>query len=76
LPWLAPDTRLGAFFTRPSVRILTYIIIVAVIYHYLLAKLWNPQGWQLLADTIEHVVTPALYAIDWVLVCADGNDPM
>jgi hypothetical protein len=46
--------------------ILTYIIIVAVIYHYLLAKLWNPQGWQLLADTIEHVMTPALYAIDWV----------
>ena len=47
-------------FDRPSVRtaILTYIIIVALIYHYLLAKLWNPQGWQLVADTIEHVVTP------------------
>ena len=75
LPWLAPDTRLGAFFTRPSVRtaILTYIIIVAVIYHYLLAKLWNPQGWQLLADTIEHVVTPALYAIDWVLFVPKGT---
>ena len=75
LPWLAPDTRLGAFFTRPSVRtaILTYIIIVAVIYHYLLAKLWNPQGWQLLVDTIEHVVTPALYAIDWVLFVPKGT---
>ena len=75
LPWLAPDTRLGAFFTRPSVRtaILTYIIIVAVIYHYLLAKLWNPQGWHLLADTIEHVVTPALYAIDWVLFVPKGT---
>jgi hypothetical protein len=75
LPWLAPDTRLGAFFTRPSVRtaILTYIIIVAVIYHYLLANLWNPQGWQLLADTIEHVVTPALYVIDWVLFVPKGT---
>ena len=53
--------------------ILTYIIIVAVIYHYLLAKLWNPQGWQLLADTIQHVVTPALYVIDWVLFVPKGT---
>ena len=71
LPWLAPQSRAGRFFDRPSVRtaILSYIIIVAVIYHYLLAKLWNPQGWQLVADTIEHVVTPALYVIDWVCSC-------
>ena len=44
-----------------------------MIYHYLLAKLWNPQGWQLLVDTIEHVVTPALYAIDWVLFVPKGT---
>ena len=74
-PWLAPQSRAGQFFDRPSVRtaILAYIIIVAVIYHYLLAKLWNPQGWQLLADTIEHVVTPALYVIDWVLFVPKGT---
>lgn len=74
-PWLAPQSRAGQFFDRPSVRtaILAYIIIVAVIYHYLLAKLWNPQGWQLVADTIEHVVTPALYVIDWVLFVPKGT---
>jgi hypothetical protein len=74
-PWLAPESRAGQFFDRPSVRtaILAYIIIVAVIYHYLLAKLWNPQGWELLADTIEHVVTPALYVIDWVLFVPKGT---
>jgi hypothetical protein len=75
LPWLAPATKLGRFFERPSVRtaILTYIIIVAVIYHYLLAKLWHPQGWEFIADTIEHVVTPALYVIDWVLFVPKGT---
>jgi len=75
LPWLEPQSRAGQFFDRPSVRtaILAYIIIVAVIYHYLLAKLWNPQGWQLLADTVEHVVTPALYVIDWVLFVPKGT---
>jgi len=75
LPWLAPDTGLGRLFTQPSVRtaILAYIIIVAVIYHYLLAKLWNPQGWQLVADTIEHVVAPVLYVIDWALFVPKGT---
>jgi hypothetical protein len=75
LPWLVPDTKLGRFFDRPSVRtaILAYIIIVAVIYHVLLAKLWNPQGWELIADTIEHVVTPALYVIDWLLFVPKGT---
>jgi hypothetical protein len=75
LPWLAPSMRAGRFFDRPSVRtaILNYIIIVAVIYHYLLAKLWNPQGWQFVADTIEHVVTPALYVTDWVLFVPKGT---
>ena len=53
--------------------ILTYIIIVAVIYHYLLAKLWNPQGWEFIAVTIEHVVKPALYKIDWVLFVTKGT---
>ena len=40
LPWLAPDTQLGRFFLEPAVRtaILAYIIIVAVIYHVLLAQ--------------------------------------
>jgi hypothetical protein len=75
LPWLSPRSKLGSFFDRPSVRtaILAYIVIVAVIYHYLLAKLWNPQGWELLADTIEHVVTPAFYVIDWVLFVPKGT---
>jgi hypothetical protein len=75
LPWLSPRSQIGLFFAKPSVRsaILTYIIIVAVIYHYLLAKLWDPQGWQYVADTIEHVVTPALYAIDWVLFVPKGT---
>src|SRR5271154_39354 len=69
LPWLAPGSALGRIFLQPSVRtaIATYIIIVAVIYHYLLRPLWNPQGWQLVADTIEHEVAPLLYIIDWLV---------
>ncbi len=75
LPWLAPESRLGRFFLEPSVRtaILVYIIIVAVIYHYLLAPLYDPQGLELLATTIEHVVTPGLYILDWFLFVKKGT---
>jgi hypothetical protein len=75
LPWLAPETKLGRFFLDPAVRtaILAYIIIVAVIYHVVLRKLWNPEGWEYVADTIEHVVAPTLYVIDWLLFVPKGT---
>lgn len=75
LPWLAPETRLGRFFLAPGVRtaILLYIVIVAAIYHVLLRKLYDPQGWDLVADTIEHIVAPTLYVIDWFLFVPKGT---
>jgi hypothetical protein len=75
LPWLAPNSALAAFFSRPSVRtaLATYIIIVAAIYHVILRPLWNPQGGQLVADMIEHVATPGLYMVDWLLFVPKGT---
>lgn len=59
----------GSFFDRPSVRtaIATYIIVVGVVYHLILRDLWNPQGWQWIADVSLHYVTPVLFALDWLL---------
>jgi hypothetical protein len=48
--------------------IASYIIIVAVIYHYLLRQLWNPEGLQFLAD-----IMPALYLIDWLAFVPKGT---
>ena len=75
LPWLAPESKLGAFFSRPSVRtaIASYIIVVSAVYYTILRKLWNPEGWQLVADTIEHCVAPALYLIDWLVFVPKGT---
>jgi hypothetical protein len=75
LPWLMPESQPGQLFSRASVRtaIAVYIIIVAAIYHFVLRQLWNPQGWQLVADTIEHVVAPALYVIDWLVFVPKGT---
>lgn len=69
LPWLAPGSKGGAFFDRPSVRtaIAAYIIVVSAVYYTVLRKLWNPEGWQHVADTIEHAAVPILYVLDWLL---------
>ena len=75
LPWLAPESKLGAFFSRPSVRtaISSYIIVVSAVYYTILRKLWNPEGWQLVANAIEHCVAPALYLIDWLVFVPKGT---
>jgi hypothetical protein len=75
LPWLAPRSKLGEFFSCPSVRtaIACYIIVVSAIYYAVLRKLWNPEGLQYLADTIEHCVAPALYVVDWLIFVPKGT---
>ncbi len=67
-PLVAPNSSLGRFFDKPSVRtaIATYIIVVGVTYHLLLRDLWDPQGWQKFADYTLHYATPALFVLDWL----------
>jgi hypothetical protein len=69
LPWLAPHSRAGRFFLLPAVRtaIAAYIIVVAVVYHTMLSRLYHPQGWRLVCDIILHYVMPPLYVLDWLL---------
>ena len=52
LPWLAPQSQLGKFFARPTVRtaITAYIIIVMAIVYFVLRHLTDLQGWDFVAD--------------------------
>jgi len=70
LPWLAPQSALGEFFSRPSVRtaIAAYIIIVMAIVYLILRHLSNLQGWDFIADLLLHYVMPILFVIDWLLL--------
>jgi hypothetical protein len=58
---------LGAFLRLPAVAstAATAIIIVGVVYHLLLAALWNPQGIDLVVDTMLHTVLPILFVLFW-----------
>jgi hypothetical protein len=65
-PVVTADGRLGRWATRAGTRVAVgvYIVITAIVYHWLLAGRWNPTGLQLIADTLLHTVTPLLYLID------------
>jgi hypothetical protein len=42
------------------------IVVVAIVYHLVLARLWNPQGLGYWADQGLHSVVPALTVLWWV----------
>lgn len=70
LPWLAPQSALGEFFSRPTVRtaIAAYIIIVMTIVYFVLRHLTELQGWDFVADLLLHYVMPVLFVIDWLFL--------
>lgn len=41
------------------------IVIVAIVYHLILSRLWHPQGWSWLADQLLHTVMPLLFVLHW-----------
>ena len=71
---LNPRSRLGAFFSRSSVQtaIAGNILVVALIYNIVLAKLSNLQGSAWLVDFLLHTAIPALYMVYWLLFVPKG----
>ncbi|WP_153797236.1 Pr6Pr family membrane protein [Foetidibacter luteolus] len=55
-----------------SGAICSYITIVAVVYHTLLSKLWNPAGIFFIADQLLHTVVPVLFVLFWFLYARTG----
>jgi hypothetical protein len=64
-----PSGAASRFLVRPDVHtaIAMSIVIVAAIYNLMLRQLWQPQGWQIVADNILHVLMPALFLLYWWL---------
>jgi hypothetical protein len=63
------------FFNKPKTlaAMAVYITIVGAIYNLVLRQLWNPQGWQLLADNLLHTVVPILFVGYWVVAVPKRN---
>ena len=70
LPIMAPQSALGQFFSKPTVRtaITAYMIIVMGVVYLILRHLTKFEGWDLVADVILHYVMPVLFVIDWLFL--------
>lgn len=52
-----------------------YILMTGLVYNFFLAGLWNPQGWDLVTETINHTVTPAFFLLRWVFTEEQNSPP-
>jgi len=67
---LRPQGWLAAAPTRLTTVV--SIVLVGLIYAALLRHVWNPTGWQLVADRMLHEATPLLFLGTWVLAGHGG----
>lgn len=72
---ISPSSGIANFFSKPSTAAATatYICIVGLIYNILLRPLWNPEGWQKIADELLHVLVPLLYILYWYFFASKKN---
>lgn len=77
LTWeLTPrESAVRRWFLLPAVRggIAVSIALVGLAYNLLLRHLWQPQGWQFIADELLHDVMPVLFIIYWGLWVPKGT---
>jgi hypothetical protein len=75
VPVVAPRSRLGRWSAGEGVRaaVAMYIAVVGVTYHFLLAHVWDPQGWLFVANGVLHYVTPLAFVADWLLFTPKGR---
>ncbi len=61
------DSAAKRFFLRPAISsgITVSILVVGLDYRLLLRHLWQPEGFQLIADELLHDVMPVLFLIYW-----------
>jgi hypothetical protein len=64
---LWPAARGGLNAPRVELAVATAMAMVGIVYSALLRALWNPQGWQMIADIALHDVMPVLFVIFYLL---------
>lgn len=65
----AAKTNLGYKLSLPTTKsaVALYILIVGLVYNLVLRDIWEPKGWQLIADNLLHVIVPIAYLTYWLI---------
>ncbi len=63
-------SKAGQFFSKPATAtaITIYITLVGLGYQFLLRHIWDPKGWQYVADELLHSVIPFFALLYWILM--------
>ncbi len=66
---LKSDSKIGKLLSKPESlsAVTVYIVVVGLVYNIILRFLWNPIGWQKLADELLHSVIPFLFLLFWII---------
>jgi len=74
-PAVAPNSRIGRWTLSEGVRaaVAMFIVVVGVVYHFLLAGAWEPQGWALVGNSLLHYVMPIAFVVDWLAFTRKGR---
>lgn len=64
MAWWPTSTLAGP---RSRLMTATAIVLVGIIYSVALRSVWDPQGWQAVADHALHDATPPLFALCWIM---------
>lgn len=61
------QSNLLKFFARSNtqVAIAVYIFVVGFVYNTILRFIWQPKGWDKVADELLHLVIPIVYILFW-----------
>jgi cytochrome bd-type quinol oxidase subunit 2 len=64
--WLQPKNSFQIF-NKPNtqVAIAVYIFVVGFVYNTVLRFIWQPKGWNKVADELLHLVIPVVYILFW-----------
>lgn len=78
IPLFSPESKWGMYFSKPIVQsgVLVYILIVGIIYHFMLAHIWDPKGMEKFVDILLHYVMPALYLLYWIFFTEKGKQKL
>lgn len=71
----SPSSKIGCYFSLVTVQtgIALNIFIVGLVYNTVLRGIWQPKGWQLVADNLLHVVVPFFYVLYWIVFIQKGT---
>jgi hypothetical protein len=75
VPLVARGSRLAIRCSTPAFQtgVAVAISLVSLAYELLLRRLWNPEGWYWVADTLFHDVVPLGYVVLWAVYVPKGT---